>query len=288
MSNVTAAMLPQFNDEDILQNKLNLHTVDYSLLNLSSLKYGAQTYGTNDIYAVSEKTGKVYYVKGLTIGNVTYFSLTDELKSLINFNTTNVEGNTSDGIVFVPSTTEWTRDNVTANVKVPKAYTLVTVKANTTDITVNSSIVDPDYTVYTVSGVSGNYTVSIAYNNGSETRSAKFEVNNVDNVIPEIEIDSTNQKIVKNEETNTSYAYMNITKKLDSISGVRLVKYENEKIDPDKIESYFKSNGKSVTADSIPIDKNVSYITVYIEDNAGNWTSKWIEVTSQIYIQLLS
>lgn len=34
----------------------------------------------NDIYAVSEGTGIVYYVKGQKIGNTTYYTLNDELK----------------------------------------------------------------------------------------------------------------------------------------------------------------------------------------------------------------
>lgn len=38
---------------------------------------------TTDVYAVSLNTRKVYYIKGVEIGGNTYYTLTDELKKLL-------------------------------------------------------------------------------------------------------------------------------------------------------------------------------------------------------------
>lgn len=289
MSQVTANAITQFSGEDMLNNKLNLYIIDYAKLNLTSLKYGSQANGQNDIYAVSEKTGRVYYVKGMKVGANTYFTLTDELKRLINYSTNTTQPNTTDGIIFTPSETKWTKNGVNVTVKVPKNYTSVTVSANGSNVSPEVSIYE-DYDLYNVTGISGNYDVTVNYkiNVTANLKNAKYSVENVDNVLPELVVDSINQKLMENSDNGSKYAYMNVTKKFDSLSGVKVVKYENEKIDQDKIATYFRTNGKTLSSDMLPIDKNVSYITVYIEDNAGNWTSEWITVDPQIYVKLLS
>ncbi|MCX8075302.1 MAG: hypothetical protein N2749_06950 [Clostridia bacterium] len=288
-SQITSNAITQFSGESIDNDELQLNTIDYSLIGITSLKYGALTNGDNDVYAVSEKTGRVYYIKGLKVGSDTYFTLNNELKTLVNYDINEGEDILNKGIIFVPSTTEWTNQDVVTKVKVPSSYTSTTITVNSTNIPIDTSVLDPNYTVYTVSTISGNYTINVDYNDGTsvENKNTKYTVQNVDNTVPELVIDSENQKILENTENSTITAYMNITKKSDNLSGIKTVKYENEKIDQNSINTYFKSNGKRISSDIIPIEKNTSIITVYIEDNAGNWSSEWITVNPQIYIKLL-
>ena len=73
------------NGEDIIDNKVYLSKIDYTKLDLNSLNRGVSK-TADDIYTISTKSGIVYYAKGLKIGNITYYTLTDELKNLLNYN----------------------------------------------------------------------------------------------------------------------------------------------------------------------------------------------------------
>lgn len=67
----------QFLEEDSssIFREINLYEAGVEELNRGHL-----TNGDDDIYIVSESTGKVYYLKGVKISNRTFYTLTDELK----------------------------------------------------------------------------------------------------------------------------------------------------------------------------------------------------------------
>lgn len=291
LSNVTANSLTQFDGENISNNRVNLYEIDYDKLNITSLKYGNKTDTNNDIYAISQDTGRVYYVKGFKIASKTYFTLTDDLKKSINYSTNLSDTNVNNGIIFIASNTEWTNKNVDVTAKIPKNFVDVSVKINNAgDNLTPSSTSDTNYDIYNITGVSGNYQINIAYKleTNGDVKNSTYTVENVDNVSPVIVIDSNNQKLMKNtQDSSKSYAYANITSKSDNLSGIKQIKYEDEKISQDQIGAYFKSNGKVITGNSIPIDKGATDITVYIEDNAGNWTASFFIVSSEVYSGLL-
>lgn len=63
-------------NEDV--DELNLYYVDYSKLGIKELNRGLGK-GT-DTYVLSLENGKVYYLAGVEIDRVKYYTLTDELK----------------------------------------------------------------------------------------------------------------------------------------------------------------------------------------------------------------
>lgn len=287
LSNVTTAAKQQFVDEKITNNKVTLYAVDYDKLNITSLKYGNKVDGDTDIYALSQDSGKVYYIKGLNVGKTTYFTLTDDLKKAISYNTASQDNNVDDGIVLSASDTKWTNQKVTVTVKIPISYQNVSVKVADKSYNIDTNASNTTYNVYTISDVEGNYQVNVTYTSNSQTKSTKYNVDNVDTKSPNISLDTSNQKLVSASDSSSAYAYVNILSKSDDLSGIKVIKYENEKIDSSQVEAYFKSNGKTVNGDSIPIEKNAMYETVYVEDNAGNWTVNYITVDNSIYTGLL-
>jgi len=284
---VTAGSVTQFAGEVFNGTKVVLYELDYELLGITSLKYGLAKNGPSDIYVVSKDTKRVYYAKGVPVGNVTYYTLTDELKSLVNYSGSSKNPITKDGVIFIPSNIEWTKDDVTVQVKIPKNYVSQTVTANASNVPLTTT--DGEYNTYNVTGVSGNYAVvaNYAVDGVSPVTNSKFDVSNVDKVAPTITLDSANQQLLISDVAEDTYAYFKILSKSDSLSGIKVIKYENERIADAELESYFKSNGKSVFKDIITIEPNVSTITVYIEDNAGNWTANFVTVAGNVYTGLL-
>lgn len=106
----------QFVGEDSINNTITLYPIDLSKAGVQNLSRGTnKNDNERDVYAFSNKTGKVYYVKGFKVRNTTYYTFTDELKSLIGFkskdsnnsNTTiirennYVQGYVNDGLVLM-------------------------------------------------------------------------------------------------------------------------------------------------------------------------------------------
>lgn len=76
----------QFVGEDSINNTITLYPIDLSKAGVQNLSRGTnKNDNEKDVYAFSNKTGRVYYVKGYKVRNTTYYTLTDELKSLIGF-----------------------------------------------------------------------------------------------------------------------------------------------------------------------------------------------------------
>lgn len=63
--------------------KIELKYIDYGKLNTEDLVRGMQKNGTDDRYAYSEWTKKLYYLKGENINGTIYYTLTDELSKLL-------------------------------------------------------------------------------------------------------------------------------------------------------------------------------------------------------------
>jgi len=287
LTGVTPNSITQFSGEVIAGNKVIVYAIDYKALGLTSLKYGLSADGPEDIYVVSKDTKRVYYAKGIPVGSKTYYTLTDDLKSLINYKTPGSNPITKNGIVFIPSNINWTKTIVAVQVKIPTVYLSKTVTVNGTPAVLTTT--DSTYDIYNVIGTLSNYVVvaNYAVDAASAVTSSKYEVTNFDNVSPTITLDKANQQLLKSDISEENYAYFKILTKADNLSGIKSIKYENERINDTELESYFKSNGKTVYKDIITIDKNVKDITVYIEDNAGNWTADFVIVSNAVYTGLL-
>lgn len=280
------------NNEEITNNKVVLNEIDYEKISITSLKYGNMTDGDTDMYAVSPTTGKVYYAKGLKIGSRLYFTLTDDLRNSLSANVVkSKKASQSDNylVVFSPSSVNWTTEKVTVDIKIPedcvKQFIYIDGE-DTSDYTTSSS---GGYNIYTVSQ-DGNYTIRVKYYKKDDTSNimtATYNVNNVDNVAPTLEIDENIVSLNATDDDTNLLGYLRIMDSKDTLSGVKAIKYESNSIfsgvitDAQKqnIKPHFENSGKNVMGSAIPVEKGSRSVTIYIEDKAGNWTLQTINIT---------
>lgn len=73
----------QFSDETITDSVVELKPIDLYEADVETISFGNKQKGENDIYVLSEKTGKVYYLEGYKYKDQIYYTLTDELIKLL-------------------------------------------------------------------------------------------------------------------------------------------------------------------------------------------------------------
>lgn len=264
LSNASIDVKKQFtdNEEEIIDNKVYLSKIDYTKLELNSLNRGlGQT--SDDIYVLSTKSGIVYYAKGLKIGNITYYTLTNDLKNLLSYNQKSNEVSISNAIVFKLSTTDWINSGkVECSVKVPNNYSSKEPTFNGNIILDVQTSSEGEYITHKFN-IDNNGIIEIKYNDGKEDKTASYTINNFDKDIPTVSI----SKISNSNPDKKSYKI----DANDKTSGVKVIKYDIGNIANDNISNvYFYSNGIQVKDNIIQLDNDVSYITVYVEDKAGN------------------
>lgn len=264
LSNASIDVKKQFtdNEEEIIDNKVYLSKIDYTKLELNSLNRGlGQT--SDDIYVLSTKSGIVYYAKGLKIGNITYYTLTNDLKNLLSYNQKSNEVSISNAIVFKVSTTDWINSGkVECSVKVPNNYSSKEPTFNGNIILDVQTSSEGEYITHKFN-IDNNGIIEIKYNDGKEDKTASYTINNFDKDIPTVSI----SKISNSNPDKKSYKI----DANDKTSGIKVIKYDIGNIANDNISNvYFYSNGIQVKDNIIQLDNDVSYITVYVEDKAGN------------------
>ena len=272
------------NQESVVDGKIILNEIDYQKIGITDLKYGNGKRGTNDIYAVSTQTGKVYYVMGVTISNYSYYTLTSDLSKLLKLNDNQID-DTDPVIIFTPNKIEWTNQEIKVSIKIPKIFSLLEIKVNGTEISITDPIEEGSYNVCNVSNP-GNYSIDVTYRkseDSTENSYAKYSVTNFDNVAPTF----TLSEAKKMEGGNLS-SYVNISK-VENGSGLKKIKYEYNGIydsavsdvDKNSVKPHFENNGINLDtkATVIPITKGTRKLTVYMEDNAGNWSMQTLVFT---------
>lgn len=249
------------NNEDIVNNNLSFRKLDLTKLSLVSITRGKTE--NNDIYVVSEKTGIVYYAKGEIIGSNTYYSMTQELKKLLNYNKKSDEVLTDNAVIFDISKNEFTNENVTGSIKVPKEYTNVVVKVGSNTVNVNNLVIDEKYNVYNVE-VDKNCLIEVEYQNTKGVlNQSSYRIKNIDKAIPTINVESI--------DTLNGKKYINLSAQ-DNLSGIKSFKYDVDKIDNNNLgKIYFNNGGTDISNDFIVVDAIKTTITIYVEDNAGNY-----------------
>lgn len=273
LSNASENVKSQFvdNKEEVLNDEVNLAKIDYQKIKINNLTYGYGKTGNDDLYVVSPKTGIVYYAKGLKVGSITYYTLTDELKKLIQYNKKNDEINTDDAIIFDSSNNNWTNQSIDYTIKVPKKYSNITVKADENIVNIDNTVIDDSYNIYKIQ-IDQNCIINVSYTNEENTsKNIRHSVMNIDKISPSIVADNI-------KGTNTTKKYIKVSA-LDSASGVKVVKYDTDKINNDYVgRAYLVSNGKDVKNDVIEVDSTLPYITLYVEDNAGNYNIQLVSL----------
>lgn len=158
ISNLLQEKDKQFSGENIVENKIQLYPIDYQKLENLDLVYGKQE-EQNDMYAISNRTGKVYYLKGVTEKEKCYFTLTEELQTLL-LNGKQMDTKEGNPILFIPSKVTWTNENIEVKIKIPKEYQVISVKASGNEYEKQSE--NEGFTFYQVQGV-GNYEILVSY-----------------------------------------------------------------------------------------------------------------------------
>ncbi|MBR1884527.1 MAG: type II secretion system protein [Clostridia bacterium] len=282
ISGVSSKARSQFANENVVSNTITLSKVDYSKLGITSLRYGTSAEGQEDIYVISKSTGKVYYAKGLKVPGNTYYTLTDELLQLLNLDSDmTIESN----IIFATSETEWTSENVVTTVKVPKIYTGVTVSVLNKEgsYTRNESSSDT-YARYVIDDIDSNYVVIVYYSYNGENYEKTFTVSNVDKTAPVLNLEKVSESVVKRKDSTTVTLILSDIE--DSESGVKVIKYAPSYIEgnSDEIASYFKTNGYVAENNIIEMEDTTQYVTIYIEDNAGNFSAMYYSLSNDAYL----
>ena len=272
--------LSQFSGETVNSGVVSLNEVNLDLFGNIEVKYGTGSANPKDKYVFSIKRGSLYYADGLKVGDMRYYTLTEDLKELIGYNDSNVKGMTKDGIIFTPSTTEWTNEGVSVQISIPLEYTIVSVKQKygTTNTNITNKQVKDQYNIYTTATTKANFEVIVEYKkDGSQEQQIQvFNIANYDSQGPQIKV-RAQQNLNSNAEGSESKSYIKIEELTDNISGVKETKYEYGRIsDP----SYFKDKGIILNNNVVMIEKEYDAISICSFDNAGNVTL--IQVTVQI------
>lgn len=288
----TAFTQSQFtsNGDDISSNTIVMHEIDYKLIGIDSLKYGRKQEGTNDVYVLSKNSGKVYYAKGLKIGSNVYYTLTDDISNLLSYNSDKNTVN-SPIVLFEPSETEWTFNDVTIKIKIPTTCeTINSVKVindDKTETILTSSTEENGYYIYQATPI-GNYSVEVNYKlkaSDTDYKIAKYSVTNVDKVSPNIVVDTSNKFTIK---TDDIIGYMKVNSKSDNLSGIKTVKYDYgdfvTSYNNEYIKTHFEVSGVELKDDIIFVKSGYDKITVYIEDNAGNFYAEVIDLNLAVEI----
>ena len=273
------------NGDDISSNSIVLYEIDYDLIKIDSLKYGRKQNGINDVYVLSKNSGKVYYAKGLEIGGNIYYTLTEDINNLLSYNRNKNTVN-SPIVLFEPSTTEWTSSDVTIRIKVPTIIESINsvkiINEDGSQTLLTSQSEEDGYYIYQATPI-GNYTAEVNYKlkaSDLDTKVAKYSVTNVDKLAPSINVDITNKVKI---DLDDYVGYLRISSNFDNLSGVKTIKYDFgdyiNSYTKDKIKTHFEVASIEAKDDAIFVKSGCDKITVYIEDNAGNFYAELIDTT---------
>lgn len=270
MSNLPNGSISQFSEENIVNNTISFKVIDLSLIGENNTQFGKGI--GDDIYVVSENSGKVYYMRGISYEGLTYYTLTGELSKLVGTNINAIVAATDIkvfDVIFNVSNKEYTNQPITVKVKLPNnaIYNSITV---TDSKSVSEETIVNGYKVVTINETSenrnGNYTITVNYTYNEIEKTATYAVTNFDNTPPTLKV---------TEEKQENLMTVKITSE-ETGSGIKALKYV---IGAVANEAYFENYGKAVKNNQFVIDIT-DYYTIYIEDNASNKnmiTTGWIQ-----------
>lgn len=265
VSDIAEGSLEQFNAETIIDNNITLKIIDLSLLGINENKFGNKEV-EKDVYALSEETGKVYYLIGVRYEENIYYTLTDALFEMVGM--TDIANNTMVptkdtkvyDVVFSPSNVGYTNMPVTVTIRLPKEAVINEI-AVTGEKSLSEETVQGAYKYVKVNETStdktGNYEIEVNYTYNGANKISKYAVTNYDSTVPTLSITETN---------SDGMTSVNVTT-VDIDSGVKIVKYADEEIED---AAYFKYYGTVLNGSELKLKLDPKY-TIYVEDKAGNY-----------------
>ncbi|MEG2712016.1 MAG: hypothetical protein RR988_03220 [Clostridia bacterium] len=269
-----------FSGETLDGNSVTLLKLDLDELGLSSLSRGVANEGL-DIYAYSDVTGKVYYMKGVQIEDKIYYTLTEELIKILGIKQSLVEVvGVKDGIFINKYPSSYTNDAVSLTIRVPAMYYSGHSVSRPAGVSLGYKT-ENGFTTYRFNAAKGyksSYEVIISYKLDNKDCEIRYKVNNIDKTAPVIDFD----KVLYRKQDKSIYTYITGMKATDNLSGVKCIKYGDAKIESADVESFFKSEGKVISGDRPQIKPTAKIGTLYVEDNAGNFSYKYVEIPDEV------
>jgi len=254
--------ISQFAGEEIVNDNVTLYYLDYTKLGITKRIFGNNNTSL-DAYAVSQVTGKVYYLQGIEQEGERHYTINEKLnkdyvEGLIDSSYNDIRIN---DVIFKVSSTVETNNPVTLIAVLPAEANIISASA-TNSILVGEQTRDGDDILIPINtnNANGNYGVNITYTLNGEEKSASYNVQNFDNVGPDISITS---------KSNGNYITLEIDV-TDTDNVVSKIKYEEAAIVD---EQYFVNYGKTLKNKTINCSENKTY-TFYAIDSAGNVTMK--------------
>lgn len=268
---ITPTDTTQFEGETFIDGNLSLNVLNLTELDIKNTNYGNKTLGSTDnekakdIYAVSEITGRVYYIAGFESDGKVYYTLTDELRKMIEKDQNITIGEST--VIFTPSKIGWSNVGVSVSVFVPSEFTSPSITLSNTNITYTTTS-DDDGIYYTVNSakVAEEYTITVSYTKNGIASSASYQTR-LDLVAPAI---SKDESIINTSDTIKGLVAT------DNGSGIRYFKYVQGVIDIANAKEYITAYGKNINGGSIYF-KNKRPYTIYAEDKAGNYCILYVD-----------
>ena len=263
VSDVVSSAANQFQSETALNNVYTFYIIDLAVLGINDTKYGKNA-DENDVYVVSQESGKVYYLNGLEYKEKVYYTLNQDLYQLINVSqSSNITWKDvkKQEVIFSASEVEYTDKPVVIKVKVPVEAESISVTA-TNSKEVSEKVHEGAYNVITVNETgdsrNGNYDITVDYIYNGKTRQVTYSVTVFDNKSPTVDYERTSQNDIDTIKVIAT----------DDYSNIKYIKYETKLVDD---KEYFKHYGKTVVNNTYKIATG-TLSTIYVEDNAGNST----------------
>ena len=140
------------------------------------------------------------------------------------------------------------------------------------------------YARYVIDDIDSNYVVIVYYSYNGENYEKTFTVSNLDKTAPVLNLEKVSESVVKRKDSTTVTLILSDIE--DSESGVKVIKYAPSYIEgnSDEIASYFKTNGYVAENNIIEIEDTTQYVTIYIEDNAGNFSAMYYSLSNDAYL----
>lgn len=265
VSKLTDDEKKQITGETVTDNKIKLAKLDLEDIGIKDTIYGNNK-TSRDVYAVSQTTGRVYYLKGFKYNGTKYYILTDELYEGVQ---TNLSGNykviQKDEVTFKISNLENSNEAVKMYVLLPNDATQIRVTA-TNSVVVGEETIENGYKKFEVNtgDLATNYDVEVKYWYGGMEYTVNHSVTNSDSTGPIITVTTTKE---------TDHVVINVTA-YDEQSGVKKIKCDKGNL----TKEYFEKYGKVLTNNSINCYESGMY-TIYAVDGLGNVTLLTQEIT---------
>lgn len=261
-----------FAGEEIVNNKIiNLISVDLEKLGLN---YDGE-------YAYSITTNRVYKIDGQKIQDTIYYYI----KYQNNIARTNLSEKFNfkvDGIGIIKSNNNYTNNGISLTIVFPnnEYNEIIKINKREVDVTKNENSYGIIYHINEGLSYKSEYELEIEYIHNGNPKIYKYNVSNIDLEKPILTFD----KVTFNYNTMQNKLVGNIKnlKASDYKSGLKYIKYIDGKILENELKETFTSYGIDININESKIYPTKDICTIYVEDNAGNYTYKYIKVPTHL------